>query len=180
LLLDAIFNDPGRLVPLGGQFYATRAAIWSKPYRTDGANCNGWLQSYAREMLPYYTLPEDLRIVMKPMAGLKFMGLYWVITNTIFIHPLPTRDIFLYALAHELTHAEQFATGKMRLEYTQDEHGGIVRSFWDNGEGPVDMEISMRTDDEAYVKLPWEVEADEKAEMVVAAILNKSKWNIGQ
>lgn len=121
-----------------------------------------------RDIEQYITLPEDLSINFRPVRnayGKAFYTKSVLFPNTKeYIVEVDVRqdlDTFKHTLLHELVHIEQFYQGRLK-------DAGSTHFKWKGKKMLVDTS-SM----DAYNKLPWEVEANTRAELLMHIIFAK-------
>lgn len=127
------------------------------------------------EALPHFrnllTISDKIAFRVAPIKG-RFSGKYYSSEDLVEISPRLSIMQVLQVMAHELVHAEQYFTGKLKPEL--DKSKGRWVDIWEgevhNGRGSTYK---------AYRALPWEVEAYAREKPLakeVAAILQPS-WD---
>ena len=113
---------------------------------------------YAMVYLGLDKLRGDITITLKPQLEAESYGLCWGDRQECEIHIASTsfgvkvsREHKLKTVAHELTHAYQYLTGKLKCDPTCNEEHEMWKSTW---EGKV-----YRYKPENESKKPWELEA---------------------
>ena len=107
------------------------------------------------EALPHFrkllSFPDTVAFRVAPIKG-TFMGKYYSYEKLVEISPELALNQVLRVVAHELVHAEQYHTGKLKPEL--DKSKGRWVDIWEG-----EVHTGRGTTYKAYRALPWEVEA---------------------
>lgn len=112
-------------------------------------------------LLKEFVIPEYLVINYRPIpARHKMLGAAWKNGEIaiIDIEARQERDDFFSTLFHEMTHVEQFESGRLCMLEDEPKRGYI----WEGVEHK-----RLETNDDLYDELPWEAEANARAEKVL-------------
>jgi hypothetical protein len=118
-----------------------------------------------RDMLD---LPDRLKIEFKPLSH-KLNGRYFSMTNKVVINNKLTPKALMQTLFHELVHAEQYKTGRLKRELCVRKRKYV--SYWNNVE--IDS-ADFRKNYDKYRNLPWEMEAFGREEELLKEFLRKA------
>ena len=111
-------------------------------------------------MISYqYNLPHKIKFRLGSSKTL--FGSYGSSSRIVFVSINMSLKKFVETICHELTHAEQFHSGKLQLKKND--------FFWMGNKG------SKGTTYSSYFNSPWEVEARNKAEEVMKT-LDDEQW----
>lgn len=117
-----------------------------------------------------FIIPEHLVINCRPIQSRRNMlGAAWL-SGEICVVEVEARQIredFFSTLFHEMVHIEQFHTGRLRIE---DAEGNMY--LWKDKEYK-----RLKTTDDMYDDLPWEKEANRKADRVLKKFCMKLNLN---
>jgi hypothetical protein len=119
-----------------------------------------------REMLD---LPPNINFVFRPLSRL-LNGQYSFTTNRVSINAKLPVKYMMQVIFHELVHAEQYKTGRLRRELCNRKRKYV--NIWNNQE--MDL-INFRKDYDKYRSLPWEMEAFTRETELLAEFLKKAK-----
>ena len=119
-----------------------------------------------RDMLDF---PEKIRVEFIPLRRL-LNGRYFSHRHTVAINSKLTPKSMMQVLMHELVHAEQYKTGRLKRELCVRKRKYV--SYWNNTE--VDH-ADFRKSYDKYRNLPWEMEAFTRETELLTEFLNKAK-----
>lgn len=119
-----------------------------------------------REMLD---LPDNFSINFKPLSRL-LNGRYSSLFKEASINAKLSPRSIMQTLFHELVHAEQYHTGKLKRELCMKRRQYV--SLWDGQEFDF---VNFRKNYDKYRSLPWEVEAFGRETELLVEFLGKAK-----
>lgn len=119
-----------------------------------------------RDMLD---LPDVFYIKFRPLPP-KLNGKYVSSTKQAIISARLTPRSIMKTLFHELVHAEQYHTGKLKRELCMKRRQYV--SLWDGKEFNF---VNFRKNYDKYRSLPWEVEAFGRETELLVEFLGKAK-----
>ena len=140
-----------------------------KPYRptvTAVMDLIDYNEDILRDMLD---LPERIRIDFVPLRRL-LNGRYFSHRHTVALNAKLTPKSMMQTFMHELVHAEQYKTGRLRRELCVRKRKFV--SYWNNIE--VDS-ADFRKNYDKYRNLPWETEAFGREEVLLKEFLQKAR-----
>lgn len=119
-----------------------------------------------RDMLD---IPDTINFVIRPLPRL-LNGQYSFMRNKVSVNAkLPAR-FMMQTVFHELVHAEQYKTGRLRRELCTKKRKYV--NFWNNQQ--LDM-VNFRKNYDKYRNLPWEMEAFTRETELLTEFLSKAK-----
>lgn len=107
------------------------------------------------------TIPRDIHFRVAPIKAKRRLGEYDASKKLVHIDCRLGFQVALETIAHELVHAEQYHTGRLKTKYS-DAKGWL--HYWDGEAG------KKGTTYTAYRKQPWEVEAFDRQAKLAAVI----------
>ena len=136
-----------------GEVYTTKqASVSDRKYRAKTRR----MVEVANIILPFLkqrmSLPDDVKVVVAFIRARQNVGTYYTKDKQCFIDP---RRLglwqFVDTIVHELTHAEQYYTGRLKHQYSRAHESWVP--VWQ------DEEWRYASSFKKYREQPWEVEA---------------------
>lgn len=148
-----------KILHIAGGIYGTLSVVYGERYRHEAQKLFPQIISATNYIKSKLTLAGNEVIVLKPIKG-RVTGLHFNLTNKIFVDPRQTLLKVMETIAHELVHAEQTFTGKLKTT-------GMMKGsrLWNNDFFPPPRNYNE------YRNLPWEKEAFERQEELAKASL---------
>ena len=137
-----------------GDIYTTgQASIGDKKYRDKTRRYIQVAQAIYPFLKERMTLPDDVKVVVGFTRGKRNLGFYQNDGKQCFIDPRHQGMWkFVDSMIHELTHAQQYFTGKLEHKYSRVYESWIP--VWEDKEWG-----KYATSHKKYLAQPWEVEA---------------------
>jgi len=107
------------------------------------------------------SLPRDIHFRVAPIKAKRRLGEYDVTKKLVHVDCRLGLQLALETIAHELVHAEQYHTGRLKTKYT-DKKGWL--HYWDGEVG------KKGTTYKTYRNQPWEIEAWERQSKLAALV----------
>lgn len=135
---------------IGGGIYLGASCLFNRRYRNKALDVAKTVNRSINLFRQYLDIPPDIFIRIAPIKGAA-NGRYCHSTRMVEIDCTLRQDTALEVLAHELVHAEQYHTGRLKQHF--ESTLGWLHSW--NG----DKIFNKGTTYQAYINQPWEKEA---------------------
>jgi hypothetical protein len=135
---------------IGGGIYIAASALLNKRYRDKALTIATLVNRSVYQFRKYLNFPEGITIRIAPIKG-TVNGRYYNGDNTVLLDCKLDWARALEVFAHELVHAEQYHTGRLKHTYVKGK--GLVHSW--NGTANTNRGTTYK----AYRNQPWEQEA---------------------
>ena len=153
-----------------GKIFATTQALYDKKYKERTAKVIDYVNKILPDALRLVGVTAPVNVVIKYYKGTT-LGSYSFVENALGVDPRRPMASIVDTLLHELTHARQYHTGKLKnvfnVEAFRWEHIWEGENFGKGYNG-----VNSATYDK-YRDQPWEVEAREVAAQLYAEIVSK-------
>lgn len=142
--------------------YLSASAFYNVKFAEDSKKMARMINNTLPLFRKVLNLPTGLKFRVAPLKARNRLGSYNNDLKLVNLSSRMTGRQALVVLAHELIHAEQYHTGKLKMKF--DKNKGWVH-YWLGDRG------SKGTTYSAYRQQPWEIEAYDRQEFVANEVI---------
>ena len=140
-----------------------------KPYRPNVTAVMDLIDYNEDVLRDMFDLPDKFRVHFVPLRRL-LNGRYFSMTRTVVVNIKLTPKSMMQTFMHELVHAEQYKTGRLKRELCVRKRKYV--SYWNGIETD---SADFRKNYDKYRGLPWEMEAFGREEQLLKEFLQKAR-----